>query len=106
MNITAAAAGASAEHGDVLSARLDIPKSQQGTLAPKVESQSLVLEPSGKVGTYTLYSSSVSLNASLISQASVDISGIVKGKEVVDEFNRLNMIPGAPATFSYGILIG
>ena len=106
VNITAAAAGASTEHGDVLSARLDIPKPQQGTLAPKMTSQSLRLEPFGKVGAFTLYSSSVTLNESLISQASVDISGIMNGKEVVDEFNRLNTISGAPAAFSHGILIG
>lgn len=104
VNMTAAALDGKSR--DSLDGVVAIPSPQQGTLAPKVEKQNVKFSPSGSIGAYTLYSSSVTLNETLLRQASVDISGTVFGKPVVDEFNQLFTIPGAPAAYNLGILVG
>lgn len=66
----------------------------------------MTFSPSGSIGAFTLYSGSVTMNETLLRQASVDLSGTVNGKPVVDEFNQLYTIPGAPAAYNLGILVG
>jgi hypothetical protein len=104
VNMTAAALGGKSR--DSLDGVVAIPSPQQGTLAPKIEKQNVNFSPSGSIGAYTLYSSSVTMNETFLRQASVDISGTVNGKQVVDEFNQLFTIPGAPAAYNLGILVG
>jgi hypothetical protein len=104
VNFTAAALDGRSRQG--LDAIVAVPSPQQGTLAPKVEKQTITLTPDGNIGAYTLYSGSVSLNHTLLRQASVDVSGTVYGQDVTDEFNQLYTIPGAPAAFNLGILVG